>query len=261
MKAILFDIDGVIYEGERAVPGASEVIGWVRREDIPHLFLTNTSSRPRSAVAAKLAGMGIEIPSEAILTPPAAAADWLRRERPGPAALFVRRATRSDFEGVELLDDEAESGAGAVVVGDMGERWDYPTLNRAFRLLMNEPRPRLLALGMTRYWKAGDGLRLDTAPFVKALEHAAGVQALVLGKPAEGFFRAALDKLGARPGETLMIGDDIRGDIGGARGAGLQSMLVRTGKFRPADLEGDVQPDAVVGSVADLPEWWRTRRS
>ena len=260
MKAILFDIDGVIYEGERPVPGASEVIDWVRDQDIPHLFVTNTSSRPRSAVADKLARMGMRIPAEAILTPPVAAAERLRRERPGPAALFVRQSTREDFEGVELLDDEAESGAGAVVVGDLGERWDYRALNRAFRLLMDDSGPRLIALGMTRYWKADDGLRLDTAPFVVALEHAASVKALVLGKPAVGFFRAALEKLGAEPGETLMVGDDVRGDIGGARRAGLHAMLVRTGKFRPADLEGDIEPDAVVDSIADLPDWWLSRR-
>ncbi|MGD2082973.1 MAG: TIGR01458 family HAD-type hydrolase, partial [Chromatiales bacterium] len=200
---------------------------------------------------------GIDIPASEILTPPVAAVDWLRRNRPGPAALFVRQATRADFDGVELLDDGAESAAGAVVVGDMGDRWDYPTLNRAFRLLMDPARPRLIALGMTRYWKAGDGLRLDTAPFVVALEHAAGVEALVLGKPAEGFFRAALHRVGAEAGETLMIGDDIRGDIEGARRAGLRAMLVRTGKFRPSDLESDVEPDAVVGSIADLAQWWR----
>ena len=199
MKAILFDIDGVIYEGERPVPGAADVVDWVRGAGIPHLFLNNTSSRPRRAIADKLARMGMEIPADQILTPPVAAAGWLRSERPGPAALFVRQSTREDFEGIDLLDEGADSGAGAVVVGDMGEQWDYPTLNRAFRLLMGEPRPRLIALGMTRYWKAGDGLRLDAAPFVVALEHAAGMEALVLGKPAEGFFQAALHRVGTQP--------------------------------------------------------------
>lgn len=67
---------------------------------------------------------------------------------------------------------------------DLGEGWDYPTLNHPFRLLMSHLQPRLIGLGMTRYWKAPDGLRVDVAPFVAALEHAAGVQPVVPGKPS-----------------------------------------------------------------------------
>jgi ribonucleotide monophosphatase NagD (HAD superfamily) len=58
------------------------------------------------------------------------------------------------------------------------------------------------------------------------------------------------------PGEVLMIGDDIAADAGGAQQAGLKGMLVKTGKFRPQDLEGAIRPDAVLDSIADLPEWW-----
>jgi ribonucleotide monophosphatase NagD (HAD superfamily) len=109
---------------------------------------------------------------------------------------------------------------------------------------------------MTRYWRAADGLRLDTAPFVVALQHATGIAPVVLGKPARPFFAAALARLGAEASETLMIGDDIRGDIGGAQGAGIRGLLVRTGKFRPRDLRGEIQPDGVIDSIADLPAWW-----
>ena len=109
---------------------------------------------------------------------------------------------------------------------------------------------------MTRYWRAADGLRLDTAPFVVALQHATGIAPVVLGKPARPFFAAALAKLGAEAAETLMIGDDIRGDIGGAQSAGIRGLLVRSGKFRPQDLRGEIQPDGVIDSIADLPAWW-----
>ena len=77
-----------------------------------------------------------------------------------------------------------------------------------------------------------------------------------MGKPANAFFDAAVGKLGTTTAQTVMIGDDIQGDVGGAQAAGLAGVLLRTGKFRPRDLEGDVRPDAVLDSVADLPDWW-----
>ncbi len=233
-----------------------DVIAWVRGQAIPHLFVTNTSSRPRRAVLEKLSGIGIKIDRDELLTPAVAAAEWIRTQRPGRAALFVREATREEFQGVEQLPQDADSGAGAVVVGDLGEQWDFPTLNRAFRLLMAEPRPRLIALGMTRYWKVAGGLQLDAGPFVAALQYASGAEPLVLGKPAPEFFHTALQRLQSRAEDSLMIGDDIRGDIDGAQRAGLKAMLVRTGKFRPEDLQGAIRPDAVAASVADLPGWW-----
>jgi HAD superfamily hydrolase (TIGR01458 family) len=126
---------------------------------------------------------------------------------------------------------------------------------------MTEPRPTLIALGMSRYAQGSDGLVLDVAPFIKALEHAADCRAVVMGKPAKEFFDAAMRKLGTSAEQTVMVGDDIRVDIGGAQDAGLAGVLVRTGKFRPRDLQGDVRPDAVLDSVADLPQWWDNRGS
>lgn len=255
MKAILFDLDGVFYQGEQPLPGAAQTLAWVREQGIPHLFLTNTTSRPRSAIVAKLAGMGIDVREDELLTPAVAVADWARREDIGPLALFVAPATREEFVGLPRVAEDAEHGAAAVVIGDLGAGWDFATLNRAFRLLMHDG-PQLVALGMTRYWQAEDGLRLDAGPMVMALSYASGREPLVLGKPAQGFFQAALARLGVAADEALMIGDDIVGDVGGAQQAGLRGVLVRTGKFRPADLEQGVVPDGIIDSVAELPDWW-----
>jgi hypothetical protein len=113
-------------------------------------------------------------------------------------------------------------------VGDLGKLWDYRTLNRAFRLLYHNPDAQLIALGMTRYWLAPDGIALDVAPFVVALEHASGRKPLVFGKPARPFFQAAVEKLGLPAGQVVMIGDDIEADVGGAQTAGLKGALVKT---------------------------------
>lgn len=261
MEALLFDLDGVLYQGNRIIDGAVETLQWCERRDIPHLFLTNTSSKPRRALVERLSAMGLSVSAEQIFAPPIAARDYLAAHDATPLALFVREPTREDFEGLEILDDAAEQGAGSVVIGDIGEAWDFATLNRAFRLLMTEPRPTLIALGMSRYAQGSDGLVLDVAPFIKALEHAADCRAVVMGKPAKEFFDAAMRKLGTSAEQTVMVGDDIRVDIGGAQDAGLAGVLVRTGKFRPHDLEGNVRPDGVLDSVAGLPQWWDNRGS
>ncbi|KPK66605.1 MAG: haloacid dehalogenase [Gemmatimonas sp. SG8_38_2] len=259
MRALLFDLDGVLYRGDRVIEGAIETVQWFEERHIPHLFVTNTSSKPRRALVERLSAMGLSVSADQIFAPPVAARDYLAERGAIPLALFVRDATREDFEGLQLLDDSAEKGAGSVVVGDIGRAWSFDTLNRAFRLLMAEPRPVLVALGMSRYAQGADGLVLDVAPFIKALEHAADCRAVVMGKPAAGFFTAAVQKLGVLPDQTVMIGDDIRADVGGAQGAGLIGVLVRTGKFRPRDLDGEIKPDAVLDSIADLPRWWQEK--
>jgi HAD superfamily hydrolase (TIGR01458 family) len=259
MRAILFDMDGVLYDSETPIAGAAETMAWVRAREIPHLFVTNTTSRGRAVLAEKLARFGMPANETEILTPCEVAAAWIRERGGGAVALFVRPAARAAFEKLECLPDEAESGAHYVVVGDLGSAWDFRTLNRAFRLLYSNPAARLIALGMTRFWKDQDGISLDAAPFVAALEHATGRKAVVFGKPAQAFYYGAAEQLGVPPTEVLMLGDDIETDIAGAQHAGLKGALVRTGKFRPSDLDGLVRPWLVLDSIAALPAWWDQR--
>lgn len=257
MSGILFDLDGVFYVGDRAIPGGADTLAWVQREAIPHCFLTNTTSKPRHALVEKLARLGLHTSADKILTPPVAAADWIESHLGrGPIALFVPPATEPEFERFEVAPRTGDGRVDAVVIGDLGEGWDFATLNQAFRLLMRQPPPRLIALGMTRYWLAADGLRLDVAPFVAALQHATGIAPLVLGKPAAPFFESALRLAGCSAGGSVMIGDDIKGDIAAAQAAGLRAILVHTGKFQPSDLQGDIRPDGELDSIAGLPEWW-----
>lgn len=256
MRGVLLDLDGVVYVGDRPVPGAAEAIDWLVEQGIAHLFLTNTTSRPREAVVAKLAGFGLPVSPEEILTPAVSAVAWLRSHGITRPAVFVPAATVTEFAELDPLSDDLEEGAGAVVIGDLGAGWTFPTVNRAFRLLMSDPGIPLVALGMTRFWRAEDGLRLDAGAFVRALEYAAGRSAVVVGKPDPRFFRGAAGALQLPTDQVVMVGDDIHTDVEGAQTAGLAGVLVRTGKFSEADLRGGVTPDAVLGSLADLPRWW-----
>jgi phospholysine phosphohistidine inorganic pyrophosphate phosphatase len=166
-------------------------------------------------------------------------------------APLVPEAALEDLAGFEIVTERPE----AVVVGDLDDRWTFDILNTAFRQLMDGA--QLIALSADRYWRKADGLVLDCGPFVKALEYASGKTAAVCGKPSAEFYRTALGSLGAwalaTPGDVLMIGDDILGDVRGAQQAGLQACLVRTGKFREDDLaKSGVKPDRVVSSLGEL---------
>jgi len=252
-EALLIDMGGVLYERDDPIDGAADTVAWLTDQGIPHRFLTNTTSRPRSGLVDKLAGLGIEVEADAILTPPVAAAAWLREHEARRLALLVPDATKSEFADFT----EADRDVDAVVVGDLGEAWDFHRLNHAFQLLMSERRPPLVALGMSRYFRAGGELRLDAAPFVVALSHASGVEPQVLGKPAAAFFHSGLEALGVDARQTMMIGDDLVTDVGGAQDAGIRGMLVRTGKYQGEDRSAAVTPYAVLDSFADLPRWWR----
>ncbi|GAA5214393.1 TIGR01458 family HAD-type hydrolase [Corallincola platygyrae] len=251
VEGVLFDLDGVIYDAGGVIAGAVETITYCREQEIAHLFLTNTSSKPRSAIATRLNSLGIKVDERQILTPPIAAAAWLS-QRQWKADLYVPESTLADFTAVACSPDQIPN---AVVVGDLAEQWNFALLNQAFRQLQLTPEMELLALGMTRYWKAENGLQLDAGPFVKALEYASGKTATVMGKPARSFFEAGCSALGLLPAQCVMIGDDIASDVDAAQQAGLVGVLIKTGKFQPDDLRSHLKPDAVLNSVAELPDW------
>ena len=135
--------------------------------------------------------------------------------------------------------------------GTSATGWTFDRLNRAFRQVAGGA--RLVAVQKNRYWRTGDGLTLDAGPFVAAIEFASGCAATVAGKPSAEFFRAAAASMGLGTADLVVAGDDVDSDVRGAMAAGARGVLVRTGKFRPADLGGVPAPDAVVDSVADLP--------
>ena len=148
--------------------------------------------------------------------------------------------------------DECDERVEAVIVGDLGAAFGYRVLNRAFQHLMDGA--ELIALQKNRFWLTPGGLSLDVGPFVAALEYAADAEAYVVGKPARGFFDTALAGIPVAPARAAMIGDDVESDVGGAQGAGIAGILVRTGKYREDVVRASgVEPDAVIDSIADLP--------
>ncbi|HET9228426.1 MAG TPA: TIGR01458 family HAD-type hydrolase [Thermoanaerobaculia bacterium] len=231
IQGCLIDLDGTVYQEGRAIIGAAEAIEALRRAEIPFRFATNTTRLPRAALAERLAGLGIRAAPGEILSAPSTAARWLRSRGIKRVRLLLARESWREFEGLKVDDRTPQY----VVVGDLGEEWTFEILNGAFRNLMEGA--ELLAIQRNRYWHTDGGLSLDAGPFVAALEYATGKTAILAGKPSPAFFEAAARELGLPPDRIAVIGDDLEGDVVGARQAGMIGVAVRTGKYRPADEE------------------------
>jgi HAD superfamily hydrolase (TIGR01458 family) len=249
VEGLLLDLSGVVYVEDEAVPGAGEALERLRGAGIPIRLVTNTTMRPKRSILERLERLGIEAESAELLTPATLAANRCAEAGYESVALIVLDDLREDLEGVPEGDGDAD----AVIVGDLGDRWDYGVLNAAFRQLMDGA--ELIALQRNRYWETAEGLSLDAGPFVAALEYATGREAEVVGKPSMSFFELALGDLGVSAERAAMVGDDVEADVGGALDAGLAGILVRTGKYRE-DLvrESGIEPTATVDSIADVPD-------
>jgi HAD superfamily hydrolase (TIGR01458 family) len=183
-----------------------------------------------------------------LVTPAALAVRHCEERGHRSVALLMGDAVKEDFAGLR----EGDGPVDAVIVGDLGDAFGHQVLNRAFRQLMDGA--ELIALQKNRFWLTPSGLSLDVGPYVAALEYAASVEALVVGKPARAFFASALAAMGVPPERAAMVGDDVESDIGGAMAAGLAGVLVRTGKYRQDAVQrSGVVPTAVVESIAHVP--------
>jgi len=252
-SAILLDLDGTLYTDAGAIPGAVEALAELRRRGVPFRFVTNTTRRSRRRLAERLASYGFAVEPAQVVTAVMSGVALLEARGIRRVAAYVASETMEDFARFDLEAARPE----AVVIGDLGDAWDFATLNRAFHQLMDGA--DLLALQRDRYWLRGDGLALDAGPFVAALEYATGKTATVCGKPSAAFYAAAVASLpaeiAAAPGGVVMVGDDLWGDVDGAQRAGLTAWMVRTGKYREDVVAASgITPDRVINSVADLPE-------
>jgi HAD superfamily hydrolase (TIGR01458 family) len=253
MAAILLDVDGVLHVSGEPIPGAAAAIRRLREAGHRLRFVTNTTIRSRAQLTKELEGMGIELSEDEVQTTGSVASSILAGKR---VLALTMPGLLDDLQGLQLVGMNVD----AVLVGGAGEgeetgrTFSYLNLNRAFLEL--DAGAELYCLHKNKWWQTASGPRLDAGAFVAGLEFAADVEALVLGKPSSAYFEAALAALDAEPGLAWMVGDDLEGDVIGAARHGIHTILMRTGKFRPDEVERSaVQPDAIVSSIAQLPDW------
>ena len=247
VSALLLDLDGVLYIGETAIDGAARTVAALRRSGLAIAGLTNTTTQSRRDIAEKLVRLGIPFAEDEIHTPAALAVQQIGS---GSAKLYVRDSLREEFQGIQ----PAKGKPDYIVMGDVGGEGYTPELLREIFLQVMEG-AKLLALHKNRFWQKPDGLHLDLGTFVAAIEYATGERAVVLGKPSREFFAGVCAALGVTPAESLMVGDDIESDIGGAQAAGIRAALVQTGKYREAFVrQSGIKADLLLPSITDLPD-------
>lgn len=247
IRGLLIDLDGVLYVGGKAIPGAAEILRQLDAAGISRCYLTNTTTQSLASLEKKLQNMGFAVEAKEILSAPEAAKVYLENKGRPICKLLINDEVLGDFRDFEQSDSEAR----AVVIGDIGSAWTYDLLNNVFRLVMNGA--ELVALHRNKFWQTETGLQMDIGAFVAGLEYVTGKTATVMGKPSPEFFTAALSRIGLKPGEVAMIGDDIDTDIGAAQERGMVGVLVRTGKYREAYVRASkIKPDWVINSIVDL---------
>jgi HAD superfamily hydrolase (TIGR01458 family) len=246
----LIDLDGTVIEGGELIPGAVEALMTLVRKNIPYRIVTNTTSKPRSAILAKMSALGLELHPEQVITAPIIGRDYLRRQGITRCFPLLKPSLLEDLTAIQFV----ESSPQAVLVGDIGDDLSYDALNHAFRFLLDGA--AFITLARNRYFRGPDGLCLDVGSIVAALEYATQREAVLIGKPARDFFLLACESMRVPCETAIVIGDDLEADVGGAKTAGCTGVLVQTGKFRPDQVEkSKISPDAVLGSLACLPSW------
>jgi HAD superfamily hydrolase (TIGR01458 family) len=248
IAGFLIDIDGTVFEGDALIPGAAAALATLDAKAIPYRLVTNTTSKPLSAILAKLRGAGLDIAPEHVFSAPVVARAYCLQQGFTRCYPLLKPSLLEDLQGIEFV----ENAPHAVLVGDLGDELTYTALNRAFRLLMEGA--AFVTMARNRFFHGRDGLCLDVGSIVAALEYATQREAVLVGKPAAEFFLPALQSMGIAAADAAMIGDDLEGDVGGGQNAGIGGVLVRTGKFRPDQLEKNrVTPDSIIDSIASLP--------
>ncbi|MGJ0515576.1 MAG: TIGR01458 family HAD-type hydrolase [Methylomicrobium sp.] len=249
IRGILFDLDGVLYVGSKAVEGAVEAIDDIKRRGYRCRFITNTSTLSATSLHEKLTGLGFDIAEHEIISATKAALIYLQQFDDPVCHLLLADDVKQDFSHFRQSDRKADF----VIVGDIGEAWSYQLLNNVFNLLINGA--ELIAIHKNRFWQTERGLQMDIGGFVSALEYTSRKQATIIGKPSPDFFKAALTELELPPEQVAIVGDDIDVDIGGGQRAGLTGILVKTGKYRQDNADNSpVVPGLIIPSIAELPD-------
>lgn len=251
-KGYLFDLDGTVYLGERALPGAVEAIGQLRAEGARVAFLSNKPIEPAANFAAKLTRLGIPTSPDAVLNSSMVMARYLARTAPGTSVYLIGEEPLAEElarRSIRLVADPLEA---AYVVVSWDRQFTYQKLNDALQAIKNGA--RFIATHPDRTCPVDGGELADVAGMIGAIEGVTGKQVeLVTGKPSPITVQEAVDLLGLSPADCIMVGDRLETDMRMGLEAGMATALVLTGVTKREDLAASPwRPEYILENIGGL---------
>ncbi|MAS33910.1 MAG: HAD family hydrolase [Anaerolineaceae bacterium] len=265
IEGFVFDLDGTVYLGEAALPGAVETIRTLKAAGKRILYVTNKPLQPRSAYAEKLTHLGIPTEPDEVITSGYVLGYHLARHYPdlrlyviGEPALHDELKEHGLNLVAEFLDQDPQQviqphDVDAVVVA-FDRTLDYRKLNTAYQALLAGA--RFFATNADKMCPMPGGGIPDAGATITALEHITGRKLeLLAGKPSNLIMDVVLQRLGVPAGQCLMTGDRLETDILMGRQAGMKTAIVLTGaSTREQAEQQDVPPDFVLNNIGEIPD-------
>lgn len=257
LRAVLFDLDGVIYRGKTVLPHAADTVAWARERGLAVRFLTNNSTVTRDDYSRRLGEFGIPTPPGEIMTSAYATALYLKSRGDDSATVLVvgEGGLRDEIAavGLHVVLPPAGDGVRYVVVG-MDRAFNYASLHTAMSAILSGA--EFIASNRDPTFPVENGLLPGGGTIVAAIESAVGFAPLLIGKPETLMVELVLADVECQPAQALIVGDRLDTDIKTGRAAGLHTALVLTGISSADDVrrapEG-MKPDWVLETLAQLP--------
>jgi NagD protein len=248
----IFDLDGTIYLGEKLIPGAGETIERLKSLSKKIIYLSNKPLQTREDYAAKLTRLGIPTRAEEVINSSLVMARWLSGEASGATiyvigeAPLIQELVRAGFRISE------KAGEIQYVIASFDRTFDYRKLNIALQAIKKGA--HFVATNPDRTCPVEGGEIPDCAAMIGAVEGTTGRKVeTVVGKPSDIMIRVAVDFMGLRPQDCVLVGDRLETDMAMGKKAGMAAALVLTGvTTRECLKKSDIQPDYVWESVAEI---------
>jgi 5'-nucleotidase len=245
----LMDMDGVLIHEQTVVPGADRFVERLTELERPFLVLTNNSMYTPRDLAARLAGIGLDVPEARLWTSAMATANFLDGQRPEGSAFVVGEAgltTALHAIGYTLTDHDPDY----VVLGET-RTYSFERIARAIRLVAAGA--RFIATNPDPVGPTPDGPLPATGSVAALVSRATGVEPYFVGKPNPLMMRSALNAIDAHSETSAMVGDRMDTDVVSGLEAGMHTILVLTGITSRAEAERfPYRPSRIVDSIAEL---------
>lgn len=248
-RGFICDMDGVLYHGNRVLPGALEFVQWLQEEKKEYLFLTNNSGMTPRELHQKLLRMGLDVPEAHFYTSALATAEFLKTQAPGCSAFVIGEAGLLNAlydAGITMNDVNPDY----VVVGE-GRAYSLDTLTKAVNLVRNGA--KLIGANSDVSGPIENGITPACRALVAPIEMATGKQAYFCGKPNPLMMRTGLKLLGCHSEDAVIIGDRMDTDIIAGTESGIATVLVLSGvSGRETPALYAYQPTEILEGVGDV---------